>query len=700
MSEKNWDELLVKCAEKPTAAELNRLLQMLAADTTPARADSLKLLWEAWGEAPPNVAAREFLLEVAELSLPENAVFRQLLSTAIKESLPPYLNRIAYLRALGLNDEKRPTRDLPGRFRKILEIKNGVMIFLVGSSRWGTAGILDSINGSVSMAPFAATGGIVAMPLDTLLSDAVLLRPGTEMLKIVTPNRNLSAADFRALVRRQALTPVSDEAMRKMAQAGCARGLTPEALEAWYTREASAAAPGGASRRAADSRSLKELSTLLAKEAAAAPPPFSPEEVTALENFFTVLKKDTAAREATLLAEVVTQLKPRAAREDLRRMLVVLKEKAPFWPERPASAPISALAVWGELPVKSLEPLAAATAEVFPEEYLVGCALRLPLKALNAIMGELEDDAIVDYFYDLGMCSADLIAWVWKNRKKHKELLILVSLDNVLRALSQESLPKAWGAAQRELRELFLDNADFQKQMIASTDDNASRIASSLQSALFLLPGERQSLMVKLSRHSEALRGLLETGVAQRILTAGMAKSEQEAAATNTTANEPNYTSHQSHKRLIEELDHLVNVLVPENRESLKTARAHGDFRENSEFDAAKERRNFLSRRRGELERELANVQPIAFAGVLVEDHAVIGCRLELEDVATGEREIYYLLGAWDGNPEKRYLSYKTRLGQSLYGCKKGDKIEIPGERTVTLASLAPLPAEVLQDLD
>ena len=148
----------------------------------------------------------------------------------------------------------------------------------------------------------------------------------------------------------------------------------------------------------------------------------------------------------------------------------------------------------------------------------------------------------------------------------------------------------------------------------------------------------------------------------------------------------------------MKELDDIINIHVPENREALKVARAHGDFRENSEFDAAKERRNFLSRRRSELERELTRIQPVNMRMVRVEDTAVIGSEIEIR-YDDGETERYYLLGAWDGDPERRFLAYRTRLGQAVLNRKVGSEIEA-GNRKGVLAAVRPLPEEIIAELD
>ena len=43
---------------------------------------------------------------------------------------------------------------------------------------------------------------------------------------------------------------------------------------------------------------------------------------------------------------------------------------------------------------------------------------------------------------------------------------------------------------------------------------------------------------------------------------------------------------------------------------------------------------------------------------------------------------------AWDGDPDKNYLSYKTRLGQAIYNREKGDKIEKPNGLTAVIVNV------------
>jgi len=476
--------------------------------------------------------------------------------------------------------------------------------------------------------------------------------------------------------------------------------MGPEDFEKWWNAEPpkTAAPVAGASRRASSGRSLAEIDLLLDKEAAAGCGKFNAAEVAELTAFFERLKPETAIREALELAKVITKLHSRADAEGLTKMLTPLREKAPFWPANPGRASLEKLEVWGEIPARDTEAMAAATSIVFEEAYLAECALRLPLKALNAVCAAISEEVLFNTLSAVKSCGSDLLLWIWKSRKSlQDELLTLINIENVIRSLSQEQLPKAWGPAQRELRVHFLDKSEFQKQVIESSNDDAIAIAAALQGALFLSPGERQSLLVKLARHSENLRDYIENGAGQRILNAGLTAADKKVEVPKN--NEPNYTSIKSHERLLQELDDIINRHVPENREALKVARAHGDFRENAEFDAAKERRNFLTHRRNELERELTRIQPVSFKSVKIEDATVIGCQVDLAD-DDGEITTYYLLGAWDGNPEKNYLSYRTRLGQALLHRQIGEVISMPNGSERKIVAVKPLPPEILAEME
>ena len=716
------DELMLAVMEVPRQDQLDLLKSFIAAVGKPVPeeiSDRMETLWEEWNKRTMNTIAARFVLDIALLNVPGRNFFRKALIQAVKVLLPPYLNHAPVVKAIGVRNENAQPSDIAMRFTRLTAIKNGSVIFLPASRRWAVAGTMDSINATLPLMPFGFTGSNSVTPLDIILQDAVVLASGPEVIQLAeTRTAPISSDRFRTIMAKRAQVPVSEAKMKLMAQSGCAKAFSPADFEKYWA-SAAAAAPAASSaaapaaktaaaapaastarpgtRRACDGRSLKEVDMLLDSEAAANCGNFADDEIAAFHGFFERLKADTAKREGKLLATIIAKISDRASGEKLAQILSPLTGKTEFFPANPAESKLTDFAVWGELASKLLEKLSGVAAQIFDEDYLAACAIKLPLKALNCLCSHISDEAICD-MVRTHRCGADLLLWIWKNRKKRSdaELLQLVNLDNVSRILSSEEPPKAWGAARREMRALLMDDKAFQAHLIDMFGGDTIMFGSILRSALFLSSGERQSLMVKLARQSKELQEYLESGAGQKILNAGIGKTENVAVVP---VHEPSYTSVKSHKVLIKELEDIINIHVPENREALKTARAHGDFRENSEFDAAKERRNYLSRRRSELERELANIQPVVMAQVSVEDTAVIGSEIEIA-LAGSQSEKYYLLGAWDGDPDRRFLSYRTRLGKAVLNCRAGETFEGPDGKAAKLIAVRPLPAEIIAELD
>ena len=702
------EELLLGVIDAPRPERLNGLTDALKnapKDALPDASEQMDMLWEEWENRKLSVPEAKFIMEIAAIGLPDSPGFRKMMISAVKVLLPPYIAQAPVIKATGVRNDKAVPSEIAARVERLLALRSGAVVFLEGSCRWGVAGTIDGMNASLPMMPFAQVGSNAAVPLEVVLNDAAVLASGPDVSRLVVATGvPVSAALFRMTVEKRRQTAIPEERLKKMARFGCARKLDDAAFEKYWsigaaqsTAPAAGSAAKSSTRRSCDGRSIKEVLLLLTSEAENGAANFSAEEIAAFRGFFEKLPAATAQRESKAMAEVLAMIADRTPENELKSLFDVLIGKAAFFPGDPATANFDAFAVWGEISSKLLEKLAGAAAKIFDENYLAACALKLPLKALNALCPHISDTALTAALSSRNTSGADLLLWIWKNRKKHKNdnLLALVNLDNASRILSAEEPPKAWTAARRELHTMLLDDWTFQKHLIAMLDDDPVMFGSILQGAIFLSSGERQSLMVKLARQSKEIQEYLESGAGKKILDAGTSKHESTAAPVF----EATYTSIKSHQALIKELDDIINIHVPENREALKTARAHGDFRENSEFDAAKERRNHLSRRRSELEKELANIQPVLMKQVEIEDTAVIGSTVEIS-YSDGREETYYLLGAWDGNPERKFLSYRTRLGKALLNCKVGDSFNAPDGTTCKLLSVSKLPDELIAELD
>ena len=138
------------------------------------------------------------------------------------------------------------------------------------------------------------------------------------------------------------------------------------------------------------------------------------------------------------------------------------------------------------------------------------------------------------------------------------------------------------------------------------------------------------------------------------------------------------------------EFDELVNKRIPENIREISAAREHGDLRENFEFKAAKEMQRVLGRRRAETERELALARGTDFANPDTSAVA-LGTIVTIKDATDGHLDIYTILGAWDGDPEKNIVSYQSALAQAFIGHKVGEQVTVPtefGDRTIEIVKI------------
>src|SRR6202011_409618 len=124
------------------------------------------------------------------------------------------------------------------------------------------------------------------------------------------------------------------------------------------------------------------------------------------------------------------------------------------------------------------------------------------------------------------------------------------------------------------------------------------------------------------------------------------------------------------------EYEELVNKKIPENSKEIGIARSYGDLRENFEFKAAKEMQAVLMRRKSELEAALHRARGTAFESPDT-TQVSIGTIVILRDSDSGKEEIYTVLGAWDGDPERGIISYQTAIGQALLGHKPGEVVTL-----------------------
>jgi transcription elongation factor GreA len=136
--------------------------------------------------------------------------------------------------------------------------------------------------------------------------------------------------------------------------------------------------------------------------------------------------------------------------------------------------------------------------------------------------------------------------------------------------------------------------------------------------------------------------------------------------------HEPVYLSPEGLERLEGELAALV-VQRPGVISRIKTAREHGDLKENAEYHAAREEQGFLEGRIKQLEAKLKIAVVVAPTerGAIVE----LGARVRVE--VDGEETTVQVVSSAEANSREGRISSASPVGAALMGRKVGDAVTI-----------------------
>jgi len=133
-------------------------------------------------------------------------------------------------------------------------------------------------------------------------------------------------------------------------------------------------------------------------------------------------------------------------------------------------------------------------------------------------------------------------------------------------------------------------------------------------------------------------------------------------------------------KMLEEELKRLLTVDRPAVIQAIEEARAHGDLKENAEYAAAKEKQSFIEGRVQYITGLISSAQVIDPKG-LNYSHIVFGATVEREDVNTGHKVTYKIVGVDEADITKNKISIASPIARALIGKKQGDEVQVKTPR-------------------
>jgi transcription elongation factor GreA len=132
-------------------------------------------------------------------------------------------------------------------------------------------------------------------------------------------------------------------------------------------------------------------------------------------------------------------------------------------------------------------------------------------------------------------------------------------------------------------------------------------------------------------------------------------------------------------KEGFEKLDAERASLLRQKRElteEVSQAAAMGDLRENSEYHAARERLEHVSKRLAELDGKLRQARIIddALESSMAPDEARVGATVTLHDEQADEQFSYLLVAPEEADPKDGKLSIASPLGKAMLGKKTGER--------------------------
>jgi transcription elongation GreA/GreB family factor len=273
--------------------------------------------------------------------------------------------------------------------------------------------------------------------------------------------------------------------------------------------------------------------------------------------------------------------------------------------------------------------------------------------------------------------TSEMLIWLCGEKEDWSDLITPDLLWAILAALEREQ-HSGTGRASK-LQKALVDDRELLGEMFKKVDVGLARDAMRrLQVTPLFDELTKRSLLARMVKVYPDLESMI----------AG-AESQEKAA--------PLIVSWSSLEKRRAEYEEVVKVKIPANTKEIAIARSYGDLSENFEFKAAKQMQSVLMRRKAELEVMLHDARGTSFENPDT-SRVSIGTIVTLRNAETNVEETYTILGAWDGDPERHIISYKTAIGQALLGHEVGETVSLNTEHdAVQFTIISIQPAQVDQ---
>jgi transcription elongation GreA/GreB family factor len=691
------ETLLLEAAENNNNAVYREILELIASIPEPipqAIKDGISLIIEAWQLEPTESADRtNFLIAVAKFFKFDFLELRSALPAIIKKAIPKGFNKTTSIKSLGVRDNSLPLCNVYSRYLKLSILTEERLFFSSISNSWGKTLEIDWISGSIKRLNFV-TNEINEVDLGVALKQSFFFTESEELDNIVIDKKVVSYKTATKILAENTSVNLTDEIVRNlMFYTYVPVKMTPAEFELWKIGKNESDEIGTIET----ARSIQELNKILVTNKELKK--ISDSELIRIKDILSLLRPTSAVNDVLLYTETIALLIKLLSIEEIKELIPTDQTLIDaLWPDG-FDPKVAGIKIWTDLKIVTLNLWAEFTKLVKGEDYLIHISSYLPWKAWPTIISKVNKDEIIHIFNSARrLNSPEALLWIWKNKASLPESLQgKINTINLFAALGRKKDGAIWNTAIRELKKLIIENEEFQLFLIKDKSNEADIIdfLERLNPLTSFTKTEKQSIIVKLSRKFPTMKDLFNTGKARRVLTTQI---EEDDDSNATEEEEQHITSKKSYDAKIAELDEIINKHMPENTKDIATAREHGDLRENAEYAAAKERQKYLSERRAMLEMGIMSTIPTDFSDTIIEDRIIAGCSVTLKYEDQNE-EVFHILGAWDSDPAKKYVSYNTGMGKVLVAKKVTDVVKLPDGTKCTIAKVESLSDKIKADL-
>ena len=252
--------------------------------------------------------------------------------------------------------------------------------------------------------------------------------------------------------------------------------------------------------------------------------------------------------------------------------------------------------------------------------------------------------------------SSELLLWLAKERSDtFADILGPEVFRAMLTAMERDQFNER---RSNRLGDYILNDPSLLVELIESADLEVIRdLTRALQFSPSFDDMDKRSLLARIVKSYPVMQSLIS----------GDQPTKQESALLVSWA---------SLERRKEEYDELVHKKLPANSREIALARSYGDLSENFEYKAAKDTQKLLSRRKHELESDLARARGMDFSNPRT-DVVSMGTTVTVRDLNSQQVETFTILGAWDTDPEKGRISYLTPVAQTVLNHGLGEEVQM-----------------------